>query len=514
MSDRDVIVIGAGPNGLTTAALLAKSGRKVLLFERGETVGGLAASHEFHPGYRSAGLLNDTTAVRPSVVRQLELAKHGLALRERPRAILACGSEGRSLLLHGEDERAVREIGNHSQDDAGRYLDYRSFLEKIGGVIRSFVDEPPLDLLDVPANRAWDLIRRGYGLRRLGRKRMMELLRLPPMCVADWLDEWFESEPLKAALALPAISGTFMGPRSPGSNLNLLLHEASATPGARGGGAALISALEKAATAQGVEIRTSADVRRILIDSKGACGVELADGERIDSRTIAASCDPKQTLLRLVSPGALTHRLRHRIETFRTRGTSAQVLLALRGPVRFAACPDEPIEYCRIAPDLESLERAFDAVKYRTIAGEPACEVHVASVSDPGLAPKGHAVVSVLVHFVPYDTTPNWDDAARKQLGEVVVGLLDRHAPGVRDDVIAGQVLGPRDIEARYATSGGHIHHGEHGLDQLLVRPAPECVGYRSSLPGLYLCGSGSHPGGGLTCAPGRLAARYISAQP
>ncbi len=511
MSDRDVIVIGAGPNGLTAAALLAKAGRKVLLVERSESVGGLAASHEFHPGYRSAGLLNDTSAVRPSVVGQLELPKHGLALRDRPRTILACGSDGRTLLLRGEDERSVREIGSHSQADAGRYLEYRAFLEQIGDVLRSFIDEPPLD---VTANRRWDLIRRGYGLRRLGRKRMMGLLRLPPMCVADWLDEWFESEPLKAALALPAIAGTFMGPRSPGSNLNLLLYEASATPGTLGGGAALISALEKSAVAQGVEIRTSSDVRRIMVDSEGACGVELADGETIESRTIAASCDPKQTLLRLIPAGALPHRLRHRIETFRTRGTTAQVLLALRGPVRFGACPDEPIEYCRIASDLVSLERAFDAVKYRTIAGEPACEVHVPSVSDPGLAPEGHAVVSVLVHFVPYDTNPDWDDAARKQLGDVVVGILDRHAPGIRGNVIAGRVLGPRDIEAKYSTSGGHIHHGEHGLDQVLVRPAPECVGYRTPIPGLFLCGSGSHPGGGLTCAPGRLAARCIAARP
>ncbi len=514
MSAPNVIVIGAGPNGLTAASLLAKSGRNVLLVERSGTVGGLAASHEFHPGYRSAGLLNDTTALRPSVVEQLELAKHGLVLRDRPRTILACGSEGRSLLLHGEAGQAARAIGDHSQADAGRYVEYRAFIEGIGDLLRSFIDEPPLDLLDLPANRPWDLIRRGFGLRRLGRKRMMELLRLPPMCVADWLNEWFESEPLKAALALPAIAGTFMGPRSPGSNLNLLLHETSATPGARGGGAALISALKNAATAQGVEIRTSADVRRILTDSAGVCGVELSDGERIDCRTIAASCDPKQTLLRLMPAGALTHRLRHRIETYRTRGTTAQVLLALGGPVRFGACPDEPIEYCRIAPDLVALERAFDAVKYRTIADEPACEVHVASASDPGLAPSGHAVVSVLVHFVPYDTNPEWDDSTRTQLGNVVVGLLDRHAPGVRDNVIASRVLGPRDIEAHYATSGGHIHHGEHGLDQLLVRPAPECVGYRSPIPGLFLCGSGSHPGGGLTCAPGRLAVRSIAVRP
>ena len=508
----DVIVVGAGHNGLTTAALLARRGRKVLVLERRDFVGGLAASEEFHAGYRSAGLLHDTSGVRPSVVAALGLVRRGLRMRPRRPDVLALGRGGPGLLLHGDSEAASRSIGVHSPRDAERFLHYRGVHDRFRPVLETFFDRPAVDLVNLKSNSAWDLLRRAVDLRRLGRRDMMELLRLAPMCAADWLGEWFASDLLKAALALPALSGTFLAPRSPGSNLNLLLREAAAGPGVLGDGPALVAALERTAGELGVEIRTGSEVERVLLDSGSVCGVALGSGEEIRAPVVAASCDPKQLFLRLISAGGITHRLEQRIRKFRTRGTTAQILLALDGPLEFASRPGEPVEFARVATELDEIERAFDAVKYRTLPERPVLEVHVPTVSAPELAPPGHAVVSILAHFVPHTLESGWSDADRDRLLAGVQGVLEEHAPGLGSRVVAHRVLAPENLESRYGTTGGHAHHGEHATDQLLVRPAPECVGHRTPVPGLYLCGSGSHPGGGLTCAPGALAASAILA--
>jgi phytoene dehydrogenase-like protein len=225
---------------------------------------------------------------------------------------------------------------------------------------------------------------------------------------------------------------------------------------------------------------------------------------------VAASCDPKHLFLELLPAGAIPYRLEHRVRTWRTRGTTAQVLLAVAGPVRFAAAPNDPIEFARTGGSLVAIERAFDAVKYRRFSEMPILDIQVPTVSAPELAPAGHSVVSILVHFAPYELEGGWDEAKRKALGDRVVAILEKHAPGIGAKIVGGDVLSPAEIETRYGTAGGHIHHGEHALDQILIRPAPECVGYRTPLAGLYMCGSGSHPGGGLTCRPGALAAGAI----
>jgi len=507
VSRYDVIVIGAGHNGLTTAALLAKRGRKVLVLERRDIVGGLAAGEEFHPGYRSGGLLHDTTGVRAAVVAELELEKHGLKLRPHRPDVLALGDDGQSLFVRGDATRAAEEIARLSKRDAERYASYHAFIDRVRPVLHQFLNEPPLDLVNIETISIRDGLRRALKLRGLGRRDMMELLRLPPMCVGDWLDEWFETDLLKTAMALPAVAGTFMGPRSPSSNLNLLLWEAAAGPGVVGGGPALVASLEAAARAHGVEVRTGVAVERIAVDSGAVKGVIVAGGEEIAAGAVAASCDPKHALLGLLAPGVLPYRAAERIRGFRMRGTTAQVLLAVDTSPRFAARPDEAIELARTGSTLLAIERAFDAVKYRTIAEEPVLEVAVPTAGAPDFAPQGHGVLSVLVHFAPYDLEPEWNDGARERLGERVIGILDRHLPGVSSSVVSGVVLGPPDIEQRYGITGGHIHHGEHALDQLLIRPTPECLHYATPVEGLYLCGSGTHPGGGLTCAPGHLAA-------
>jgi len=506
----DVVVVGAGHNGLTTAALLARRGRKVLVVERRDVAGGIASGDEFHPGYRSGGLLQDTTGVRESVVRELALEGHGLRRRDRPHDVLALGDDGRSLFLYGDRERAGEEIARHSEADAAAYPRMLGFVDRVRGALAGFLDEPPLDLIHLESAGVLNLLKRGLGVRRLGRREMLELLRLPPMSVADWLGEWFESDLLQAALALPALAGTNMGPRSPGSNANLLLYLGAARGSVEGGGPALVKALEAAAGEQGVELRCGASVERILCDAEGVRGVLLAGGEEISTRIVAASCDPRHALLDLLSPGTLEHRLERRMRKWRLRGTTAQVLLALSTSPRFAGRENEIVEFARTGSSLDDIERAHDATKYRQASEHPVLELHVPTVSNPDLAPEGHAVLAALVHFAPYDLGDGWSDETRRHLGDRVVEILERHAPGIRESVVGGAVLSPADLEAQYGLSGGHVHHGEHALDQRLIRPAPECVGYRTPVPGLWLCGSGTHPGGGLTCAPGALAAGAI----
>jgi phytoene dehydrogenase-like protein len=506
----DVIVIGAGHNGLTTAAFLAKHGRKVLVLERREIVGGLAASHEFHASYRSAGLFHDTRGVRSSVVRALELERHGLVLRSSAPGVLALGSDGASLLLSGDASLNREEISRLAPADAGRYEEFRAFLEPYRKLLRAFVEEPPTDLIDIASNGIRSLVRRAMRMRLLGRERMLELLRIPPMCVADWLDEWFENDLLKATLALPAISGGFHGPRSPGTAANLLLQEATAETGSRDGGPSLVSALERAGRAAGVEIRTGEEVAGVCLESGQVRGVETRSGERIPSPVVAASCDPKQVFLRLLDAGRISSRFDHDIRNLRMRGTTAQALLALGNPLRFSARQDERIELARTGGRLDDLERAFDAIKYRKLPDNPVLDIYVPTTTNPQLAPEGGEVVSVLIHFAPYDLETGWGPDARERLLDRVVEILEGHAPGAASSLIGRALLSPVEIESTYACSGGQVHHGEHALDQLLVRPVPGCTGYGTPIPGLYLCGSGSHPGGGLTCAPGALAAGVI----
>jgi phytoene dehydrogenase-like protein len=511
----DAIVIGAGHNGLTAAALLAKAGRRVLVLEQRAIVGGLAAAEEFHPGYRSAGVLADTCLVRRSVIAGLGLLQHGLLLRAAAPTVLALG-DGEPLALpqgHGaaDIERAVAAIGRVSRADAERYPAYVAQLERLAPAIRELFARPPVDLVDVESESLWGLGQRALRVRRIGKADLMELLRLPPMCVADVLKEYFESPRLVAALALPALAGTFTGPWSPGNAINLLRRESLLGPGVVGGGPMLVEALAKAAKAAGVEIRTAAAVERLRVGRDGIEGVVLEGGEAIDAPIVAASCHPWRTFCELAPPAALGHRLEHRVRTFRSRGSVAQVLLALdRAP---SLGGSEPAEHVRTGGHVDEIERAFDAIKYGEVPETPVLDVHVPTVARPELAPKGGAVLSALVYFVPYARKGGWDEDARTRLGDRVVEILGQHDAKLPGSVVARQVLVPVDLEEKYGLHGGHLHHGEHSLDQLLVRPTPECVHYETPLKGLWLCGSGSHPGGGLTCAPGELAAQAILAR-
>jgi phytoene dehydrogenase-like protein len=511
MSDRhDVVVIGAGHNGLTAAALLARRGRKVLVLERRPYVGGLAAGEEFHPGYRTAGVLHDTAGVRRWVVDRLGLREHGLRFRAGEAPTLLAERKGEGLLLSRDPERAVDELSRRSREDGRRYREYRAFLARIVPTFRRLFDRSPADLFEPGLGDLLQLGRAALSLRMLGTRDMMEVLRITPMCVADWLDEWFETDLLKAGLAAPAIEGCFAGPRSPGTVANLLWVESSVDAAVAGGPRSLIDALERAAKAYGAEIRCGEAVSQVAIENGKVSGVILESGQHLQATAVAASCDPRHLMLDLLPGAQLALEAASNVAAFRARGTVARVDLALAGYPEFSCRPGLHAERIRTGESLDDLERAFDPVKYRRFSRRPALDIAVPTIESPELAPAGHHVFSILVHCAPYDLDGGWSEASKEELYRAVVETLSENAPRVEQAIVGRRVLSPLDLEATYGVTGGHLFHGEHAIDQLAVRPTPECAGYRTPLPGLFLCGSGSHPGGGITCAPGALAARVI----
>jgi phytoene dehydrogenase-like protein len=506
----DVIVIGAGHNGLTAAALLAKHGRRVLLLERRDVLGGLAAGEEFHPGYRTAGMLHDGGGVRRWVVDALGLAGHGLRRHAEAPPVLVPERRGRGLLLWRDPQKTGAELESAWPGDAAGYRDYRAFLTRLAPVIRRLTERVPPRLFEPGLADYLALGRAGLALRRLGHRDMMEVMRIAPMPLADWLAERFASPLLQAALAAPALHHMFTGPRSPGTVANLLLAECTDDGPVAGGAAALAAALEAAARAQGVAIRGGATVSRLIGEDGRVRGVRLADGEEIVASVVAAACDPRHLFLDLLPPAMVPRDLERSITSFRARGTAARIHLALSTYPDFASRPGQQPAVARVADGLDDLERAFDAVKYRRFSPRPVLEIVAPTVESPELAPPGHHVWSILVHFVPHTLDGGWNAQRKAELYRAVIDRLAEVAPDIEAAVVGHEVLTPADLEERYAVSGGHLHHGEHALDQLVVRPTAECARYDTPLAGLFLCGSGAHPGGGLTCAPGALAARAI----
>ena len=506
----DIVVIGAGHNGLTAAAFLAKKGRKVLIVEKREIVGGLAAGEEFHPGYRSPGLLHETNSVRSWVAEDLDLKKHGLRFGSEPRSTFLPQTEGPGLVLWDDPNHAREELTQHSERDAERYGEYREFIGRIAPVVSRMLDQPPPDIFDPGLADLFALGRSGLSLRRLGKRDMMDVLRIAPMCVADYLGEWFESELVKAGLAGPSIFSTFTGPWSPGSNLNHLVDAIQRGPEVVGGPQAFVSALERAAVEAGVEIRTGAEVEGLELKQDRIQGVRLVGGEVVEAKTVAASCDPKQVMLRLLPRGACLLRTEQSMVQFRARGTTAKIHLALDRYPEFSCRPGLEPAVIRTGETLDDLERAFDPVKYRRFSETPMLDIRIPTVEQPELAPAGHHVASILVSFAPYDLEGGWNEEKSAELYRRTIATLERYVPQLEDSIVASEVLSPADLEDRYGLTGGHLHHGEHSIDQRVVRPSPECAHYTTPFEGLFLCGSGSHPGGGLTGAPGGLAAKAI----
>ena len=501
----DVIVVGSGANGLTAACYLAKAGRQVTLLTHG-AVGGMACRHEFSPGYQSPGILTETSLLRRWVVDDLGLEGHGLRYSVDGQVLaigqVADGSAHRLTLSH--DPAATRaSIAKLSEKDADSYGRFLEFYQRIGTPITKLLSNIPADVVDPSSGDLWNLLKRGAQIRRLGKKDMFEVLRLAPMAVYDWLDEWFENDLLKAAMALPAVTESYSAPWSPGTNANLLMRQICQGNDVEGGGLALIAALELAARGFGVTIQ-NARIAQILPGR----GVRTDDGALIEASTIVAGCDPKTVFLKMLDRNELPHQFEQRIRNYRTRGLCSQLLLALDAEPTLPG--NSGADRIRLLSNLDGIEQSFDPIKFGELPERPSLELYLPSRAHEDLAPHGHAVASVMIHYTPYELTGGWHSSDRDGLITRVLGLIDESLPGFSRSVVGRELLTPRDIEERYGASGGHIYHGEHALDQLLVRPTPECCQYRTPFEGLYLCSGGTFPGGGLTCAPGALAARAV----
>jgi len=447
--------------------------------------------------------------VRSKVIKALNLEKFGLKTKKSRPTFSILSKDGKCVPLSSDVEKTSGEIAKFSNKDATAYKDYHAFIDKISGFINGLMNEMPPDMMKLGGKQIWELAKKGMAFKKLGKKTMMELLKVAPMSVADFLNEKFETDFIKAGIAAPAIYGSYTGPWSSYTTLNLLLWECAARECILGGPQALIDALENAAKDAGVEIRTDAEVDKILLDEyRNVSGVKLSNGEEFHTNIVASSCTPRETFYELLLPNQIEYALEHGIQHYRSRGTTAKINLAINQLISLNG--ETSIEFARTGNSFDEMEKAFDSVKYRKFSDEPILDIHIPSAADPSLAPSGHSVVSILVHFAPYHFDKGWFEVTKNKLMDNVIKTLEQYAPNISSAVVGSEILSPLDLETRYSLTNGHIFHGEHAVDQLVTRPIPSCARYKTPVNGLFLCGSGSHPGGGITCMPGYLGANMI----
>jgi phytoene dehydrogenase-like protein len=520
---RDVIIIGGGHNGLVTAFYLAKAGFKPLLLERRAQAGGAAITEEFSPGFRCSTLAHSAGPLLPEIVSDMQLARHGLKLVTPEVAVTALSPDGRALVLYNNAQCSAQEIGKFSAKDAERYPLFQQSLEKIGSVIGDALKLLPPNIDDPSRGDLWAMLQTGRALRKLGKKDMYRLLRWGPMAVADLVAEFFETELLRATVAARGIFGTAMGPWSAGSSLVLLIraagdpHPAGSSFFAIGGTGAITQAMTAAAKEAGAEIRTSAEVKEVRVKDGVATGVVLANGDEISAKAVISNADPRRTLLTLVDPTHLTPDFVMKLQNIRMPGTVAKVNLALSALPKFTALNADDASLrgrIHIGPEIDYLERAFDESKYGNFSAHPYLEATIPSLMDPSLAPSGKHVMSVYMQYAPFKLKNGDWDSHRSALGEAVVKTLAEYAPNLPSLVEDGQIITPEDLETTYGLTGGHIFHGELALDQFFtMRPLLDWARYNTPIENLYLCGSGTHPGAGLTGGSGANAAREILKQ-
>ena len=520
----DAIVIGGGHNGLVTAAYLGRAGLRTVVLERRETLGGAAMTSELAPGAQVPTLAHTVGRLRPSVVRDLHLKRHGLSLIGSEVRLFAPGPDGDAVILWSDVGRTAEGLRARSVHDAERYPAFDRLVRSLAGFLGELAGRTPPDIESPGLADAIGGLQLGRAFRRLGRADGRTITRVLPMAIADFVAESFEGDALQAAIAWRGVQYTSMGPWSAGTTAVMLADSAGNDGGAagqtvfaRGGPGALGAALAASATASGVEIRTGAEVVAITSRDGRATGVVLAGGEELVARAVVAGIDPKQALTRLADPVAVGPSLLWRAGNIRTPGTVAKVNLVLAGVPQFtAAGSDDGLIRGRIviAPGIDPLERAHDASKYGRWSDLPVMEATIPSLVDPTLvegAGPGTQVMSVIVQYAPYALRDGTWDERREAFGDLVVATLDAYAPGLAGLVSARQVLTPLDLERDYGLTGGHPMHGEHGLDQFFLwRPLLGHARYRLALDGLYLAGAGAHPGGGISGQNGQNAAREI----
>jgi phytoene dehydrogenase-like protein len=516
----DVIIIGAGHNGLTAAAYLARAGRRVLVLERRHVVGGAAVTEEVFPGFRFSVCSYVVSLLRPEIIRELDLPRHGLQILPLDGTFTPM-PDGNHLWRTNDHAQTRREIARHSRVDAEAYDEYGRAMVEMGRFVRPILGLTPADPTSLNPRGLGQLLFLLRRFQQLPRQDQYNQIQLMTMSAADFLDQWFETDVLKATMAASGIIGTFLGIRSPGTAYVLLHHYMGDIDGAfrswglaRGGTGAISEAIASAARTAGVEIRTRAPVARILVRHNHAAGVVLDNGDELVASTVVSSVDPRLTFLRFLEPGTLPDEFTDDVRRYKFRGSSGKVNLALDALPDFTALPG-PGRHLRgaisISPGTEYMERAYDEAKYGRFSRRPYIDTVIPSLTDPSVAPPGKHVMSCFVQYAPYHLAEGtWDDQ-KEAFGDAVVDTLAGYAPNMKQIIRHRQVVTPLDLEREWGLSEGNIFQGELTLEQLFfLRPIPGWAQYRTPIRSLYMCGSATHPGGGIMGAPGRNAAGVI----
>jgi phytoene dehydrogenase-like protein len=514
----DAIVIGGGHNGLVHAAYLARAGLKVVVLERRHVVGGATVTEELHPGFKFLTGSYLISLLRPEVIRELELPKHGLEIMPLESTFVPLPS-GDYLADWPDHDKTRAEIARHSSKDADAYGEYATTMRRLALAVKPLLDMAPPDPSSSAPRDREAMAAIGARLRGLPRADFDLLMRLLTMSAGDFLDEWFEGDALKGTKCTSGIIGTFLGPRSPGTGYVLLHHYIGEIDGvhrawgfARGGTGALSQAIASSARAAGAEVRTESPVARVLVKEGRAVGVVLVNGDEIFAPLVVSNADAKTTYLRLVDEEHLPGEFLSDVRRFTTRSPACKVNLALDGLPTFTALPKGKEALLRgsieIAPSVAYVERAYDDAKYGGWSRRPFMDALIPSLLDPGMAPPGKHVMSLFVEYAASDLEGGWTDAKKAEFLDVVIDTLAEYAPDLRERILHKHLNSPADIEQRFGITNGHIFHGELALHQIFfLRPSPGFARYKSPIPGLWMCGSSTHPGGCITGAPGRNAA-------
>ena len=517
----DVIVIGGGHNGLVNAAYLARAGKKVLVLERRHVLGGAAVTEEVFPGFKFSVCSYVVSLLRPEIIRDLDLPRHGLEILPLDGTFTPLPS-GDYLWRVNDHGKTHREIARHSKLDAEAYDEFGKAMQAMCRFVKPILSMVPPDPATLNPRELMKLLFIGRRFQGMTSEDKYNQVQLMTMSAVDFLDQWFETDVLKATMSASGIIGTFLGVRSPGTAYVLLHHYMGEIDGAfrswgfsRGGTGAISNAIGDAAREAGAEIRTQAPIAKIMVKRGKARGVVLENGDEIYAKVVSSSVDPRNTFIRFIEDGNLPAEFLDEVRRYKFRGSSGKVNLALDALPDFKCMPG-PGAHLRgaisISPSVEYMERAYDDAKYGNFSRRPYIDMVIPTLTDPSVAPPGKHILSCFVQYAPYKLRPglNWDDQ-REAFGSNVINTISEYAPNLKNIILHKQVLTPLDLEREFGLSEGNIFQGELSLEQLFfLRPVPGWAQYRTPIKNLYLCGSATHPGGGIMGANGRLAALEI----
>ncbi len=516
----DVIVIGGGHNGLVNAAYLARAGKRVLVLERRHVLGGAAVTEEVFPGFKFSVCSYVVSLLRPEIIRELDLPRHGLEILPLDGTFTPTPN-GDHLWRVNDHAKTRREIARHSKLDAEAYDEYGKAMIDMAHFVKPIMNMTPPDPASLNPKGLLDLLTMGRRFQKLSGDDKYNQVQLMTMSAVDFLDQWFETDVLKATMSASGIIGTFLGVRSPGTAYVLLHHYMGEIDGAfrswglsRGGTGSISNAIGDAAREFGAEIRTEAPIAKIILKNGQAKGVVLESGDEIYADIVSSSVDPRLTFMKMVGEKHLPTDFVGDIKRYKFRGSSGKVNLALDALPDFKCMPGSGPHLrgaVSISPSVEYMERAYDDAKYGRYSRRPYIDIVIPSLTDPSIAPPGKHVMSCFVQYAPYNLKEGSWDEKREEFGDTVIDTIAEHAPNIKDIILHRQVLTPLDLEREFGLSEGNIFQGELTLEQLFfLRPAPGWAQYRSPIRNLYMCGSATHPGGGIMGASGRNAAMEI----